>query len=55
MPTVINFTDSKRLEKFYDELPENTKYVNALYEVQGMQRTDMSCKLVEIEILSETE
>ncbi|WP_111708226.1 response regulator transcription factor [Lutibacter citreus] len=49
--TLRNFTDSKWLKEFYKILPKNTKYFNALYEVKGMQRTDMSCKLMELEVI----
>ncbi len=49
--TVRNFTDHQWLKAFYKNLPKNTQYFNALYEVQGIQRTDLNCKLVELEIL----
>ena len=51
MATLRNFTDKAWLKEFYQQLPTTNCYFNALFEVSGIQRTDMSCKLVELEIL----
>lgn len=50
--TVRNFTDYAWLKEFYDSMPEECTYFNALFEVSGMVRTDMSCKLVQFEVLN---
>lgn len=51
MATVNKFTDFKQLKEFYKNIPVENKYFNALFEVKGINRTDMTCELVEIEIL----
>lgn len=51
MATVRNFTNQEWLNKFYKEIPKGVKYFNALFEVNGVRRTDMSCKLIEFEVL----
>ncbi|WP_139957156.1 helix-turn-helix domain-containing protein [Flavicella sediminum] len=51
LATVRNFTDRNWLENFYKNLPTKTSHFNALFEVHGIQRTDMNCKLVQLEIL----
>ena len=51
MATVRNFTDEKWLNEFFKQLPDESKHFNALFEVSGLQRTDVSCKLVELEVL----
>ncbi len=52
MATVRLFTDSDRLERFYESLPKGVKYFNALFKVSGVERNDVSCELVELEKLS---
>ncbi|MDW7693013.1 helix-turn-helix domain-containing protein [Flammeovirgaceae bacterium SG7u.111] len=51
MATVRRFTDETWLADFQSQLKGQSKHFNALFEVSGMQRTDVSCKLVELEIL----
>ena len=51
MATVRNFTDEKWLKEFAKQFPDESKHFNALFEVSGLQRTDVSCKLVELEVL----
>ncbi len=51
MATVSNFTDVKWLKGFYSNFPEGVKYFNALYEVKGIKRTELNCRLVAIEYI----
>lgn len=51
MATVNNFTNKEWLTNFYKNLPANTKYFNALFEVSGLQRTEIDSKLVELELV----
>ncbi|WP_111707630.1 hypothetical protein [Lutibacter citreus] len=51
MATVNKFTNNKWLAEFKQQLPSKSKHFNALFEVSGMQRNDVSCKLVELEVL----
>ncbi|MDE5420037.1 hypothetical protein L3049_18765 [Labilibaculum sp. DW002] len=51
MATVRKFTDEKWLKEFAKQLPDESIHFNALFEVSGLQRTDVSCELVELEVL----
>ena len=51
LSTVRNFTDKAWLTEFQKQIGSEAKYFNALFEVSGLQRTDVSCKLVELEVL----
>lgn len=51
MSTVKNFTNKKWLKEFYSRLPKGTKHFNALFEVSGLKRNDVVCKLVDVEVL----
>lgn len=51
LATVRNFTNREWLKQFYSELPEGSKFFNALFRVTGIHRTDITCELVQIEIL----
>lgn len=51
MATVQKFTNKKYLYEFSSQLPKGAKHFNALFKVSEMQRTDISCKLVELEVL----
>lgn len=51
MATVSNFTDEKWLKRFYSDFPKGVKYFNALYEVKGIKRTELNCKLIAIEYI----
>lgn len=49
---VKNLSNPKWLKAFYKNLPSKDAYYNALFKVQGVIRTDLSCELVEIELLN---
>ncbi|WP_430935998.1 hypothetical protein [Saccharicrinis sp. 156] len=49
LATLRKFTDKDWLKGFEKQLPKNSKTFNALFEVSGLQRTDVSCELVELE------
>lgn len=51
MATVKNFTDSGWLKQFYTQLPKGKKHFNAFFEVKGVERSDVICELIELEIL----
>lgn len=51
MATLRNFTDSEFLENFYKKLPHPSAHFNALFKVEGIDRTDLSCELVELELV----
>lgn len=51
MATLRNFTDKDWLKDFSAQLPDKTNKFNALFKVSGIQRTDMSCELIELEII----
>lgn len=51
MAVVNNFTDKEWLKGFYKNLPDYSSYFNALFEVSGVRRTEISCELVELEII----
>ncbi|MFI3269722.1 MAG: hypothetical protein SNG14_04025 [Rikenellaceae bacterium] len=51
MATVRLFTDRDRLGEFYAALPEGVRYFNALFRVSGVERNDVGCELVELEIV----
>ncbi|WP_075591263.1 hypothetical protein [Labilibacter marinus] len=49
--TLKNFTNKKWLKAFYQQLPSNSNHFNALFKVKGIHRNDVSCELIEIEVL----
>lgn len=51
MATVHKFTDLNYLKEFYQKLPTKDAYFNALFKVDGLERTDVSCELVELEVV----
>ncbi|WP_109829361.1 hypothetical protein [Reichenbachiella versicolor] len=51
MATVDMFTDLEQLKEFYKKLPSKDSYFNALFKVEGLNRLDVSCELVELEIV----
>ncbi|MDC0584358.1 hypothetical protein OAO55_01370 [Bacteroidales bacterium] len=51
LATVKYFTNLDWLEEFYTNIPQGAKYFNALFEVEGIDRNDVSCKLIAIEIV----
>lgn len=50
MATIKQFTNSEWLDEFYSNLPEEAVYFNALFEIYGLKRTDLECKLEKLEI-----
>ncbi|WP_372772414.1 hypothetical protein [Mangrovibacterium sp.] len=53
MAIVNNFTNEEFLTDFYKNLPSSSSYFNALFKVNGVNRTESSCELVELEILEQ--
>lgn len=51
MALVNNFTNVDYLKSFYKKLPSEASYFNALFKVEGVERTDATCELVELEII----
>ncbi|MEM6641410.1 MAG: hypothetical protein AAF616_00410 [Bacteroidota bacterium] len=51
MGTVNQFTNPDFLETFYEQLPSTNSYFNALFKVEGINRSDISCELVKLEII----
>ncbi|MFI3248582.1 MAG: hypothetical protein R3Y39_05575 [Rikenellaceae bacterium] len=51
MATLNSFTDIDFLKEFYKQLPSTDSYFNALFRVEGIGRTDITCTLIELEIL----
>ncbi|WP_111706934.1 winged helix-turn-helix domain-containing protein [Lutibacter citreus] len=51
LATVNNFLNKEWLDNFYKGIPKDKKYFNALFEVKGINRTEIECKLVELETL----
>lgn len=51
MALVNNFTDPQFLKDFYKRLPAEGTFFNALFKVEGVERTDVDCELVELEIV----
>ncbi|WP_262496437.1 hypothetical protein [Labilibaculum antarcticum] len=39
------------MKEFYAGMPEVTTYFDALFEVSGKARTDISCELVRFDVL----
>lgn len=52
MATLRKFTDKEWQKAFFKQISKNS-YFNALFEVSGIQRNDIDCKLVEIEELKQ--
>ncbi|MFI3248760.1 MAG: hypothetical protein R3Y39_06485 [Rikenellaceae bacterium] len=50
---VMNFTNEAFLKDFYRNLPSTNSYFNALFKIDGVNRTDISCELVDIEVISD--
>ncbi|WP_281990822.1 helix-turn-helix domain-containing protein [Aquimarina aggregata] len=51
MATVRKFTNKEWLTKFKKQLQGKSQHFNALFRVSGLQRTDISCELMELEVL----
>ncbi len=51
MATVRRFTSKESLKEFYKELPDGCRYFNALFKVSGVDRNDVDCELVKLEVL----
>lgn len=53
MATLRLFTNKNWLRTLSEKLPEKASKFNALFEVSGFQRTHMSSKLIELEIIED--
>lgn len=51
LATLRNFTNNEFLKEFTRKLPTPETHFNALFKVVGIERTDLSCELVELEIV----
>lgn len=49
--TIKMFTSPKKMKKFMKKLPSLDARFNALFKVSGLKRTEMSCELVELEVV----
>lgn len=49
--TIDKFTNLNFLKEFYRKLPSKDSYFNALFRVEGIGRTDVSCTLVKLEVI----
>jgi len=49
--TLKKFTNKAWLKEFENQLPKHSKHFNALFEVSGLQRTDISCELIKLEFI----
>lgn len=49
LATIQRFTDKKWLKEFYKDRPEGVRYFNAMFEVNGVGRTELTCELIELE------
>ena len=52
MATVASFTNADSLHELFQEIPTD-RYFNALFKVEGLERTSASCKLVDIELINQ--
>ncbi|TKG91888.1 hypothetical protein EYV94_19930 [Puteibacter caeruleilacunae] len=48
---VSNFTNPQWLANFYKNLPSKSTHFNALFLVKGIERTDLQCELVRLEVV----
>jgi hypothetical protein len=53
MASINKFTDVEFLQEFNKKLPSSQIQFNALFKVEGVNRTDINCKLVQLEIIEE--
>ncbi len=53
MATVKRFTDEESLRGVFEQLPADGEYFNALFRVDGVDRNEVSCELVDLEVISE--
>ncbi|MFR9650870.1 MAG: hypothetical protein SNG35_02450 [Rikenellaceae bacterium] len=53
MATINKFTDKSFLADFYRSLPSHDSHFNALFKVEGIGRTNITCELIELEILQD--
>lgn len=51
MASLNNFIDLEYLEQFYKKMPSSKAYFNALFKVEGVDRSNISCELVALEIV----
>lgn len=55
MAAVSNFTNKKWLKEFYLNFPDGAKNFNALFETEGIKRTELNSKLIAIEFVEQNE
>ncbi|MFI3247858.1 MAG: hypothetical protein R3Y39_01865 [Rikenellaceae bacterium] len=53
MATVSQFTDPQFLKELYEQNSIGDRYFNALFQVDGIERNDVSCRLITLEVLTE--
>ncbi len=53
MATVKRFTNRESLRELFEQLPRDGRYFNALFRVDGVDRNETSCELVDLEIITE--
>ncbi len=51
MAALNNFTNMDYLRNFYKQLPSSDSYFNVLLKVEGIGRTDITCEVVELEVI----
>lgn len=51
MATLSRFTNKEFLAEFYELLPSTDCHFNALFKVEGIGRTSITCELIELEVL----
>jgi len=51
LATTRQFIDRNWLQQFYKQLPSPDAYFNALFEVKGIKRTDITCRLIHLEVI----
>ncbi len=55
MAVVNHFTTPAFLKEFYRQLPSGSCSFNALFKVEGIERVDISCELVKLEVIDSGE
>ena len=54
LATLKMFTSEEKMRMFFKDFPNPKAEFNALFRVDGLQRNDMNCELVELEIIDNT-
>lgn len=55
LATLKMFTSEEKMRVFFKDFPNNKTEFNALFRVDGLQRNDMNCELVALEIIERAE